>query len=115
MSSRWTVTAADQTQVMQVHEPYPGPEQLFQRQRVQAVLGEHHARSGAGPQPAQIADLVHRELGVDLGVRVVQYFSIRRGRVLPDMVADDVRPAEVQVQELADVAHFRPTMFRSSP
>ena len=52
-----------------------------------------------------MADLVHRELGIDLGVRVVQHLSIRRGRVEPDVIADDVRTADVQVQELADVEY----------
>src|SRR5262249_37110304 len=66
---------------------------------------EYHAPPGAELQPAQMADLVHRELGVDLGVYMVQHLPVRRGRVEPDVVADDVRPADVQVQEFADVEH----------
>ena len=41
--------------------------------------------------------------------------SVRRGRVQPDVVADDVRPADVQVQELADVDTPRHRSPSSSP
>jgi len=37
----------------------------------EAVLGERYAPPCAKLQPTQVADLIHRELGVDLGVRVV--------------------------------------------
>ena len=89
----------------QVHEPHPGPEQVLKRHRVQAVFGEHHAPSVAEVKPAQMPDLIHGELGVDFGVRVVQDFPVRGGRVEPDVVADDVRPADVQVLEFGDIEY----------